>query len=58
MKLKHKSRIERRLNSMMLSFGFSKAQTTNALKKAWIGYSISDKNNDRAASRYHRVKTT
>jgi len=45
-KLKYKSKIEGKPSSKMLNSGFSEAQTTNALKKAWIAYSISDKNKD------------
>jgi hypothetical protein len=52
-KLKYKSKIERRPNIKMLNSGFSEAQITNALKKAWIAYSISDKNKDIERKQYY-----
>jgi hypothetical protein len=52
-KLKYKSKIEGKPNGKMLNSGFSEAQTTNALKKAWIAYSISDKNKDIERKQYY-----
>ena len=52
-KLKYKSKIERRPNSKMLNSGFSEDPSTKALKKAWVAYSISDKNNDIERKQYY-----
>jgi len=51
-KLEYKSRIEGKPNGKMLNSGFSEA---NALKKAWIAYSISDKNKDIERKLYYAV---
>jgi hypothetical protein len=37
----------------MHTSGFSEAQTTNELRKVWIGYSISDKNNGIERKQYY-----